>query len=70
MIGLADLDECSEKLQTASEPPPALALENYVALFATNFFGLEASLRKQQERKNNQLMSTAFPNNKTKNISF
>ena len=34
----SNLDEFSEKFQTASEPP--LVLENYVVLFATKLFGL------------------------------
>ena len=34
----SNLDEFSEKFQTASEPP--FVLENYVVLFATKLFGL------------------------------
>ena len=49
MTGFSDLDEFSEKLQTAFDPPPPapLVLENNVALFwevlksATKFLGLE-----------------------------
>ena len=33
-------DEFSENFQTASDPPP-LVSENYVALFATKFFGMQ-----------------------------
>ena len=34
-------DEFSENFQTASDPPPTLFSKNYVALFATTFFGVQ-----------------------------
>ena len=35
------LDEFSENFLTASDPPPTLISENYVALFGNKFFGMD-----------------------------